>query len=137
MDYELRDEGRLPAVWEDFQSLLAACPEQLLRIRLPDGTDLECRWINDLSYVDDQGRCHTFNAIQCHETKEEEHKTFAWMTDFPVTAKTVDAIAQNGGRNRWKIENAGFNSQKNGGYELEHGYGSDRSEEHTSELQSH
>jgi len=117
--------GRLPAVWEDFQSLLAACPEQVLRIRLPDETDLKYRWINGLSYEDDQGRRHTFNAIQCHQTKADEHKTFAWITDFPVTAKTVDAIAQNGGRNRWKIENAGFNSQKNGGYELEHVYGSD------------
>ena len=118
-------EGRLPAVWEDFQSLLAACPEQVVRIRLPDGTDLEYRWINGLSYEDDQGRRHTFNAIQCRQTKANEHKTFAWITDFDVTAKTVDAIAQKGGRNRWKIENAGFNSQKNGGYELEHVYGSD------------
>jgi len=117
--------GRLPAVWEDFQSLLAACPEQVIRIHLPDETDLEYRWINSLSYEDDQGRRHTFNAIQCHQTKGDEHKTFAWITDFPVTAKTVVAISQNGGRNRWKIENAGFNSQKNGGYELEHVYGSD------------
>jgi len=27
-----------------------------------------------------------------------------------------------GGRDRWKIENEGFNVQKNGGYELEHPY---------------
>jgi hypothetical protein len=118
--------GRLPAVWEDFQSLLVACPEQVFRIRLPDGTDLEYRWINGLSYEDDQGRRHTFNAIQCRQTTADECKTFAWITSFPVTAKTVDAISQNGGRNRWKIENAGFNSQKNGGYELEHVYGSDK-----------
>ena len=118
-------EGRLPAVWEDFQSLLAACPEQVFRIRLPDRTDLEYRWINGLSYEDDHGRRHTFNAIQCRQTVAEVCKTFAWITDFDVTAKTVDAIAQKGGRNRWKIENAGFNSQKNGGYELEHVYGSD------------
>jgi len=31
-------------------------------------------------------------------------------------------IANNGGRLRWKIENEGFNSQKNGGYNLEHVY---------------
>ncbi|MFQ5479574.1 MAG: hypothetical protein ACE5E4_13275 [Candidatus Binatia bacterium] len=117
--------GRLPAVWEDFQSLLAQCPEQVSRIRLPDGTDLEYRWINSLSYEDDQGRRHTFNAIQCRQTVKDECKTFAWITDFPVTADTVNAIAQKGGRDRWKIENAGFNTQKNGGYELEHVYGSD------------
>jgi hypothetical protein len=117
--------GRLPAVWEDFQSLLTACSEQVFRIRLPDGTDLEYRWINGLSYEDDQSRRHTFNAIQCRQNRAGEHKTFAWITDFAVTTKTVDAISQQGGRNRWKIENAGFNSQKNGGYELEHVYGSD------------
>ncbi len=27
------------------------------------------------------------------------------------------------GRLRWKIENEGINTQKNGGYEMEHGYG--------------
>jgi hypothetical protein len=33
--------------------------------------------------------------------------------------------ADQGGRIRWKIENEGFNAQKNGGYELEHGYTKD------------
>jgi hypothetical protein len=117
--------GGLPAVWNDFQLHLAVRPEQVLRIRLPDGTELKYRWINGLSYEDSQGRHHTFNAILCLQTKDQVCKTFAWITDFDVNAKTVDAIAQKGGRNRWKIENAGFNSQKNGGYELEHVYGSD------------
>ncbi len=30
-----------------------------------------------------------------------------------------------GGRQRWKIENEGFNMQKEGGYNLEHGYSYD------------
>ena len=35
---------------------------------------------------------------------------------------TVVTIANQGGRLRWKIENEGFNVQKNGGYALEHAY---------------
>jgi hypothetical protein len=35
---------------------------------------------------------------------------------------TVVALANLGGRCRWKIENEGFNIQKNGGFNLEHAY---------------
>jgi hypothetical protein len=115
--------GQLPAVWEDFQGLLALCPGQVRRMTTPDGRHLEYRWVNGLSYVDDEGRTHTFNAIQCIQTQDEERTTFAWITDWTVSAENVIPIAQRGGRNRWKIENEGFNTQKNGGYELEHVYG--------------
>jgi len=37
----------------------------------------------------------------------------------------VEAIAQKGGRYRWKIENEGFNRQKNSGLNLEHVYSID------------
>ena len=84
---------------------------------------LEYRWVNELSYVDDQGRPHTFNAIQCVQTQGEQRTTFAWLTAWRVTPDNVVAIANQGGRNRWTLENEGFNTQKNGGYELEHVYG--------------
>ncbi len=115
--------GHLPAVWEDFQGLLTLCPGQVRRMETPDGRHLEYRWVNGLSYVDDEGRRHTFDAIQCIQTRDEERTTFAWVTDWTVTAENVIPIAQRGGRNRWTIENEGFNTQKNGGYELEHVYG--------------
>ncbi len=38
-----------------------------------------------------------------------------------VDDKNVRRLAQ-GGRDRWIIENQGFNTQKNGGYELEHAF---------------
>lgn len=46
----------------------------------------------------------------------------SWVTDLPVTEKNVALLAQ-GGRGRWKIENEMFNTQKNGGYHLEHNFG--------------
>lgn len=117
--------GALPAVWEDFQGLLKLCPAQVRRLRTPDERELEYRWINGLSYVDDQDRPHTFSAIQCVQIQADQRTTFAWLTDWEVTADNVIEIAEQGGRNRWKIENEGFNTQKNGGYELEHVYGAD------------
>ena len=39
-----------------------------------------------------------------------------------MTPHNVIALANQGGRLRWKIENEGFNVQKNGGYALEHPY---------------
>ena len=39
-----------------------------------------------------------------------------------MTDRNVVALANDGGRMRWKIENQGFNVQKNGGYELKHVY---------------
>ena len=47
---------------------------------------------------------------------------FKWVTRLPISTKTVALIANHGGRIRWKVENEGFNVQKNGGYGLEHAY---------------
>ena len=44
---------------------------------------------------------------------------------MPVGVKTVEEIALKGGRSRWKIENEGFNRQKNSGLNLEHVYSID------------
>ncbi len=50
---------------------------------------------------------------------------FVWLTRLPVSATNVEVIARKGGRYRWKIENEGFNRQKNSGLNLEHVYSTD------------
>ena len=115
--------GRMPACWEEFQALLEADDGRPLAVHLPDGVRQQYRWINQIDYVDAEGRHFLLNAIQCTETCKGKGQTFAWVTNLPVTDKTVAAIAHYAGRDRWKIENTGFNTQKNGGYELEHVYG--------------
>jgi hypothetical protein len=119
-------EGHLPAVWADFQGLLKLCPENVLERDLPDGTHQVYRWVRGLSYVDDQGRRWQFNALECVETSPAGAATrFAWITDLAVTRGTVVDIATKGGRYRWKIENEGFNRQKNSGLNLCHVYSTD------------
>ena len=115
--------GGLPAVWKDFQGLLSLSPDTV-RVATPsEGVRQEFRWVNDMRDTDDGEREHVFHAIQCTEWAEGKRTTFAWITNLPVTKDTVRLMAQRGGRDRWKIENQGFNVPKNGGYALEHMYG--------------
>ena len=115
--------GRLPAVWDEFQRLLALCPQQCVELLLPDGTRQVYRWVNGLSYTDSEGRFWTFNAIQCEESRPgKTATTWAWATDLPVNRRTVVPLGNDGGRQRWCIENQGFNMQKNSDLRLEHAY---------------
>jgi hypothetical protein len=115
-------EGRSPALWQEFQNLLKLCPENRLTTTLPDKTKQVFRWVNDLEHVDDQGRRHIVSALLCQESGQNGSQTFAWLTDLRLSANTVCAVANQGGRVRWNIENQGFNIQKNSGLNLEHAY---------------
>ncbi len=115
--------GRLPAVWADFQALLALCPEQYVELVTPAGVRQVYRWVNAVSYIDSDGRPWTFTALQCEEYPVEGPPTlWAWVTDLEVNRDTVVEVATKGGRQRWHIENQGFNTQKNSGLNLEHAY---------------
>ena len=65
----------------------------------------------------------TPNVLFCHELKRNGKVTdFVWLTDFYLCRNNIERMANKGGRLRWKIENEGFNVQKNDGYEMEHPY---------------
>jgi len=114
--------GRTPTLWADFEGLLKLSPENRLVRHLSDHTRQCFRWVNALDYEDDQGRRHIVNALLCKETTGDQTHIFAWITDLPLRANTVAAVAAQGGRIRCNIENQGFNIQKNSGLNLEHAY---------------
>jgi hypothetical protein len=120
-------EGRTPALWREFQALLPECPENVVKREWKGGCVQEFRWVRQLDYEDSAGRCWKLNALECTETTTAtgEQQYFAWLTGLPVGVKTVEEIAQKGGRYRWKVENEGFNRQKNSGLNLEHVYSID------------
>jgi hypothetical protein len=119
-------EGRTPALWREFQALLPACATHTLTRTWGDGQVQEFRWVPQLAYEDSEGRSWKVNALQCRDTTADgEQHYFAWLTALPVSRKTVEEIAQKGGRWRWKVENEGFNRQKNSGLNLEHVYSTD------------
>ncbi len=115
--------GRTPALWDDFQGLLRLWPANRLRTLSPDGKTAQLfRWANDLHYVDSDKRSHIVHALLCEETVAGQTQTYAWMTNKRLSAANVAGVATNAGRVRFKIENQGFNIQKNSGLNLEHAY---------------
>ena len=119
-------EGRTPALWREFQALRPQCPENTLERVWGDGRVQQFRWVSRLDYQDSEQRRFRLNALECRETTAGgPEQYFAWLTALPVNRKTVEAIAQQGGRYRWKVENEGFNRQKNSGLNLEHVYSTD------------
>ncbi len=74
-------------------------------------------WVQNLPIAE-----FTPNVLFCQETSAKGKVTdFVWLTNFHLCRNNVENIAK-GGRLRWKIENEGFNVQKNNGYEMEHPY---------------
>jgi hypothetical protein len=119
-------EGRTPALWRDYQALLPACPENALTRTWGDGRVQEFRWVPHLGYEDSDGRSWKLNALECRERAPDgTTRYFAWLTGLPVGRRTVEEVAQRGGRDRWKVEKEGFNRQKNSGLNLEHVYSTD------------
>lgn len=115
--------GRTPTLWADFQGLLQLHPDHRLKVLLPDRkTHQSFGWVNDLQYVDSDKRLHTVHALICEETLEGELQTYSWLTNKRLSAANVARVATQAGRVRFKIENQGFNIQKNSGLNLEHAY---------------
>ena len=76
------------------------------------------RWISPFEHFTGE----IFHVFECEEEVNREVTHFVWSTNIEVTEANVTKLANQGGRLRWKVENEGFNTQKNGGYGLEHVY---------------
>jgi len=122
-------EDDLPSVNEEFEALMPLAPEN--HIRFLTGVQREIqqdfRWMNYISYLDSGQREHTLSVLECLETSPNSKggrntTRFKWITNFNVKINNAITLANQGGRLRWKIENEGFNVQKNGGFALEHAY---------------
>ena len=59
------------------------------------------------------------NALRYIEVKEKKTTVFNYITDLSVDTYNIEKIVTMG-RRRWKIENEGFNEQKNGTYKISH-----------------
>jgi hypothetical protein len=115
-------KGSMPAVWREYRSLRRLCPANRKTLACAGGKAQHLAWVQGMEHIDDQKRRHRFNAFQCLEHGGQGRRMFAWLTNFDIDADNVAMLANDGGRQRWKIENQGFNIQKNGGFNLEHAY---------------
>lgn len=115
-------EGSMPALFSEFEALKVLAPENSFHYKDNDVIQ-DYSWITDIPYED-----HNLNVLECTELKLNPRRDrnpitrFVWLTNFNLNKRNCSQIANQGGRLRWKIENEGFNSQKNGGYNLEHAY---------------
>jgi len=116
-------DGNLPSVWQEVTILREITTDnnyQQTIFRKKKKINRDYTWLNEIDYQGFQ-----LNWIECNETVENPEsgeKTvtrFVHVTDLKVDRSTAAKISQTG-RLRWKIENEGFNTQKNQGYNLKH-----------------
>lgn len=96
-------EGRIKSVAKEFQDIKAM-----------ENLSEDICWVNDIAYNQ-----RTLNILEYHFVKNQEKKTFIFITNIKVTNRNARKLIH-AGRSRWKIENQGFNRQKNIRYHIEH-----------------
>ncbi len=120
-------DGNLKSVWEEVELLRPITPDNQIELadRIGDWKeDHNFQYFNNIVY----GK-HDLHVVESDMTKtkkdakteemETRKERFVHITDMPVNKKNCMQISKTG-RMRWKIENEGFNTQKNGGYGLTH-----------------
>jgi hypothetical protein len=113
-------KGRAPALWTRALERCACNPDNCKTVARRDGTVQQFVWATGLRHGKE-----IVHAVRCVETDPKGKTTqWAWLSDHRPDRYNVHILANKGGRLRWKIENEGFNVQKNGGIRLKHDYGS-------------
>lgn len=112
-------EGCLKSVWEEVSSLYLLEETNLKQSRTLNEKFTETSmFISDLKYLQ-------YNLQWCEYIrdyiKSEKKERFVHITNINITKENIWDISYFG-RLRWKIENEGFNVQKNNGYNLQHKY---------------
>jgi len=114
-------EGSMPERFAETLSLARLQKDNQLREKEVSRTQ-SFHWVEQLPVAE-----FTPDVLFCKEKpKNKEATRFVWLTNFHLSNNNVKNIANKGGRLRWKIENEGFNVQKNDGYEMEHPYSENR-----------
>ncbi len=118
------EDGNLPSVWKTVKQRQIFGSRNTAEERFQEGETtyhLTYSWEHALAYHD-----HTLQWFECRERRETPKKArqdsrFVYLTNLDIDAETIGDMVRTG-RLRWKIENEGFNAQKNLGYRLKHKY---------------
>ncbi|MDC3426383.1 transposase family protein [Aquibacillus sp. 3ASR75-11] len=98
-------EGRIRSVANEFQTIKS----------IKSDTNGPLFWVNDISYQE-----RSLNVLEgTLENEEGKDKSFLFITNIKLTKRNAKKMV-GVGRSRWKIENQGFNRQKNIRYHIEH-----------------
>ena len=98
-------EGAIPSLYNEFETVVAKANESAIKdYEYVTGLDYQEEKVNIIKYTD-----------------KKKGTEFVYITDLPITNKNIKATITIG-RRRWKIENEGFNIQKNGTFDIGHLY---------------
>ena len=100
-------EGAIPTLYKEFEQVVS---------RDNESNKAKYEFVTNLDYKD-----YKINIIRYKEKKNSKETEFTYMTDLPITNKNIENSIFIG-RKRWKIENEGFNIQKNGTFDIGHLY---------------
>lgn len=119
-------EGRARTLWTEIQTIKGIeNAENTSNLTCKNG---EMNW--DLTYINNVSYQNRFiNAVDFTETiykksknnnmSKKTSKNFVFVTNITFTKRNAFKLVA-AGRSRWKIENEGFNNQKNIRYDIEH-----------------
>lgn len=108
-------DSRQQKVAEAYSWIIKEEPNEVRNIGKEKGRG---RYANDVDVT--AGKKETMNVYEYrYETPEGKEICFQWVTDIELTKTNLEEMIT-AGRGRWKIENEGFNAQKNGIYDIEH-----------------
>ena len=101
-------EGSIPTLYREFETIVKTDNEsKVANYEYVTGLDYQENKINIIKY-----------------TEDKKGTEFVYMTDLSITNKNIEETIYIG-RKRWKIENEGFNIQKNGTFDIGHLYSKD------------
>lgn len=98
-------EGAIPTLYKEYETVVAKHNES---------NKANYEFVTGLDYREEK-----VNIIKYIEAKKNTE--FMYITDLPISNKNIESSI-NIGRKRWKIENEGFNIQKNGTFDIGHLY---------------
>lgn len=114
-------DGRQRTLADDFRLLVETENYQRIKKDLCGSERGTGAFRNNMDKI--SGKDQTCNVFEYRHivVEKEESKVvrFVWVTDRQITMNNLESFIIMG-RQRWKIENEGFNNQKNGIYKIEH-----------------
>lgn len=102
-------EDRIPTISQEFHVL-----DQSEKVIRKAEETLTLRWVNQIAY-----RKRDVHVLEGILTRKKTETRFLYVTHIRLTDKNAYALLE-AGRSRWKIENEGFNRQKQMRYHIEH-----------------
>jgi len=101
-------EGAIPTLYKEYETLVEKNNESKIE---------NYEYVTKLDYQEEK--------INIIKNVDADTKTeYMYMTDLPISDKNIKSTIAVG-RKRWKIENEGFNIQKNGTFDIGHLYSKD------------